>query len=342
MTQANLYEQLTERINLSGSERIPRLFQLLADEDDARLMLAMPGTVESLADKMGMSTERVKEMVDLLFLKGLVFESTKPDGVRYRMVRDLIQFHDASILYKDASDEFLELWQDYKENEWPHLAGLMEKGMPRPAVRVIPVDRVIEAGTQVLDFDRAWKMVASAKTLAVTKCPCRLTALKCDSPLEVCMQVDKAAEYAIKRGTGRPLTKEEAFEVLESTEKAGLVHCTMNQSSRGHVLCNCCACCCQFMHPLIRDGKRICDPSRYLAEIDQEACTGCETCVDRCMFNAIEMRRVEGEDKEVSHVIEEKCMGCGLCATSCPEEAISLVEIRPVEFIPESYHKAQG
>ena len=51
------------------------------------------------------------------------------------------------------------------------------------------------------------------KTLAVTKCTCRLTAHKCDRPLEACLQVNRAAQYSIDRGTGREVSKEEALKI---------------------------------------------------------------------------------------------------------------------------------
>jgi MinD superfamily P-loop ATPase len=65
-----------------------------------------------------------------------------------------------------------------------------------------------------------------------------------------------------------------------------------------------------------------------LAEIDPALCSGCETCLDRCFFSAIEAK----DDKMV--VIAEKCMGCGLCQVTCPEDAISLKAVRPEDFIP--------
>ena len=340
MTETELYQQLAEKIDLAGSERIPKLFRMAADEDEARLMLAMPGTVDSLAEKLEIPPERVKEMIDFLFQKGLVFESMKPEGIIYRMSRNLTQFHDATVLYKNVREEYLDLWREFREEEWPDIASAIVEMMPRSVLRVIPIDTTLQTGSRILDFEGARKIIEGARNLAVTDCPCRLAARKCDAPLEVCIQIDRAADYATKRGTGRTLTKEEAVEILELSEKEGLVHCMENRSGVGNILCNCCECCCQFTNIVIKYGKMICDPSRYQAEIDQDACTGCETCLDRCMFEAIEMVEVNGGENTVSSVIAEKCMGCGVCATTCPEEAITLVEIRPVEFIPENPMKA--
>jgi heterodisulfide reductase subunit A len=53
--------------------------------------------------------------------------------------------------------------------------------------------------------------------------------------------------------------------------------------------------------------------------VDEEACTGCGTCIDLCPYSAIE--RTE-DDK--AHVVEVLCKGCGICAASCPERAIDI------------------
>ncbi len=49
--------------------------------------------------------------------------------------------------------------------------------------------------------------------------------------------------------------------------------------------------------------------------VRQEKCTGCETCVDSCPFDAIEMR-------EGRAVINEYCNACMACLPVCPEGAI--------------------
>ena len=64
--------------------------------------------------------------------------------------------------------------------------------------------------------------------------------------------------------------------------------------------------------------------------VDAGLCSGCETCLERCYFDAINM---EGED-DTALVDDQKCMGCGLCLVTCPDEALSLKEARPQDFVP--------
>ena len=92
------YEELASRVGLVDSKIGPRLFQMLADETDAQILLSLPATVPDLAGKLDLSTQEVEAKIQELFLKGLVFPSYKTSPPTYRMCRDMVQFHDASIL----------------------------------------------------------------------------------------------------------------------------------------------------------------------------------------------------------------------------------------------------
>jgi NADH:ubiquinone oxidoreductase subunit F (NADH-binding) len=52
-------------------------------------------------------------------------------------------------------------------------------------------------------------------------------------------------------------------------------------------------------------------------EILEEACTGCQMCIDACPTDAI-----EGEPEEVHLIHQELCDKCGGCYEVCPHEAI--------------------
>ncbi|MHC4266269.1 MAG: indolepyruvate ferredoxin oxidoreductase subunit alpha [Planctomycetota bacterium] len=54
------------------------------------------------------------------------------------------------------------------------------------------------------------------------------------------------------------------------------------------------------------------------AKVDNEKCTGCETCVDECPADAISM----AEEKAV--IDADTCIDCAACVDVCPVEAISM------------------
>ena len=82
--------------------------------------------------------------------------------------------------------------------------------------------------------------------------------------------------------------------------------------------------------------------SRFEAVVDRDKCTGCQDCVDRCQFDAIEMVRVKtattkkGKKGKLKSIIDpEKCWGCGVCVLACDEaNAMSMKTVRPPEHIP--------
>jgi len=51
--------------------------------------------------------------------------------------------------------------------------------------------------------------------------------------------------------------------------------------------------------------------------IDEELCTGCTSCMESCIYGAIEL------DNNIAKVLPN-CTLCGACIEACPEEAISL------------------
>jgi Pyruvate/2-oxoacid:ferredoxin oxidoreductase delta subunit len=328
-----IYELMTDKIMMTGSTIIPELFEMIADQQEAELLMAMPGTPEQLSEKVSKSVDEVETMCKALYHKGLAFKSYKGETIGYKMCRDMIQFHDATILWPEAPQAYLDRWQDFMEQEWPMFAKLAEQVFPKPFTRVIPVQKSVETGKQqILDADSVDQIIETAEKIAVTRCTCRVIAHKCDKPLEVCLQVNNAAKYTVDRGSGREVSKEEALAILRESEEKGLVHVTMNKAHVGHFICNCCDCCCQALPLMISDGLKICDPSRFQADIAADQCVACGTCVDRCYFNAIE--EVEEDGATFMRVIADKCMGCGLCHITCPEDAISMKEVREVEFIP--------
>jgi len=54
------------------------------------------------------------------------------------------------------------------------------------------------------------------------------------------------------------------------------------------------------------------------AEVNEELCCGCQTCVKVCPYTAIHF----DPDKKVSVVNQILCKGCGTCGSSCPTGAI--------------------
>ncbi len=52
--------------------------------------------------------------------------------------------------------------------------------------------------------------------------------------------------------------------------------------------------------------------------VDSEKCTGCESCVDSCPVDAIEMK------DDLAVIDADTCSDCGACVDACPVEAITI------------------
>ena len=329
MTDMALCKQLAEAVGAGESQMVPKIFQALVNDIEAKvlLMAAPPATVEELAAKSGLSAEAVDEMMDSLFHRGLIFKATRGGEKKFYRVKNIPQMHDSTVLTPGIARTALDLWKEYMETEWPEYGHKIMEFMPGSLVRVVPVNESVEAESQILPYDDVVKIVESAQTLSVTPCSCRVIDGKCGKPLEVCMQVDRAAEYNIERGTGRALSKSEALSILKNCAEEGLVHVVDNRQVVGHVICNCCKDCC-LNWPIMKGPKKWTAPSRFVAAVDAETCIGCEVCVDRCFFDALSV------NEDVAVVDPEKCLGCGVCTVTCPTEAIKLKEVRPADFVP--------
>jgi Pyruvate/2-oxoacid:ferredoxin oxidoreductase delta subunit len=325
----NAYRVFAGKMMHKDSKWIPEILRALVDEPSADLLLSLPGTAAGLAAKLGRPEGEIESGLKDLFHKGLAFKKTKGGITTWRAPAHLAQFHDATILWPEAPDSFYELWKKYMDEEWPQLAAILTKLLSRPLTRVIPVEKSLAGEAQVLSHENVRQVIESGRRFAVARCTCRLTMRHCDAPTDVCLQINRAADYTIERGSGHEITKEEALAVAARAAAAGLVHVTMNKAEVEHFICNCCGCCCQSFSQLIVAGLPLCDPSRYRPEVDADRCTGCGDCEDRCWFEAIAVG-----DAEVAEVKAEKCMGCGQCVLGCKEEAIVMGPCREPGFIP--------
>jgi len=326
----DVYQKLTRKVGIEQSKYVPEIWKILCSPEEAALLNALPATAQDLAECFGKTTDDIERMTRLLFRKGVLYEGSKG----YHMSRNIVQFHDSTTLWPEAPQELIKTWRLYIEEEYPDFHAFRVSSNRPPIFRVVPINEKIETKSRVLAYEDAVSILEKASNLAVANCPCRMIMGNCDKPLETCLQMNKGADYAVKQGTGRKITLEEAKSILVKAEEAGLVHMTGNRADIGTVICNCCSCCCIALSFERNNAAGSLwgqvNPSRYRSIVDQDVCTGCGLCVDACPMKNIALNAA-GQVQAGS-----ACLGCGICTHVCPEDALYLRLIREADHISDA------
>ncbi|WP_202320682.1 4Fe-4S binding protein [Archaeoglobus neptunius] len=337
------YETLMMKLGFPESVYLRKILEYLMDEEAAKVAAALPGSPEEVAEKLGMDVSRVKEILEDLFFKGVVFPKDFQNRNYYRFARDLIQLHDATLASKHMKDpEFAKLWKEFGEKEAHAKMGQLLAIADFKVWRVVPAYRAIKDLPDVLPQENIVEMIKAQDKIAVVPCSCRnVTHLAGDgcshtneTSLWHCIQFGRGAEYVVARGSGKEITVEEALEIIEKAEEDGLIHTWPNTGKivdkRVTVNCNCCEDCCEFFLSAKYGNvpiESMLEKSRYVAYVDEDLCIACGVCEERCQFNAIAV-------DDVARVDEEKCFGCGACVVGCEQEAMKMKAVRPPEHIP--------
>ena len=185
-----------------------------------------------------------------------------------------------------------------------------------------------------MPYDRVKDLISSQKTIALTNCICRkerqLIGKGCNHIHDTCLYFSHMARYYVENGLARLITVDEAMDVLDRSEKDGLVHSPQN-GQHPMFLCNCCGCCCVGLRGITQLKLRPSQVVRsdFYSVVDGGVCSGCGLCVDRCQVHAIAL---EGK---AARIDRQQCIGCGLCVSTCPTKALNLAhkpagEVSPV------------
>ena len=336
-----IYEKLADAVNARTGYpcmKCPELYAILEflyTPEEAEFATKLPmslGTVEKIARKIGCSPEDAERLLEGMANKALVFTDDSRGVKAYVLVPLLpgtFEVHFMRGGTDDKTKELARLFQNYftavEKVRVKVPASALGRGYTAvPFSRVISVEEEIPAGVQIHPYDRVSKYIADSDLIAIGTCYCRhfgeLTGNPCTKPKDNCFSFGQQAKFMLERGFNKPVTKEEARQILDEAEKAGLVHCSSNTTESINFICNCCTCHCGIMESIKAAGSpHACADSSYVMRISEKDCIGCGDCVPRCQTEALAL---EG-DKVVQAA--ERCIGCGLCISACPSGALQLV-----------------
>lgn len=298
-----------------------KLLKRLFTEAEAEFFIQLHPLLEApddVAARLKQDPAEVAERMEQMAKKGLLFRKRDGDRVRYAAVPYVVGIFEFQV--KSMDKELAQETEEYFEAAF----GRVLQSFKTPVMRTIPINRQIVADWPVAPFEDVLQIIEGQEKIAVAPCICRtarkLADNECDKPTENCFMFGSHADYYAENGMGRYITKEEARQIVIKNEEAGLVMQPFNSQKVGG-MCSCCGDCCGMLRSLKQQPNPAeAVQSNYYARVDEELCTGCETCVDRCQMEAVEV--VDG----ISAVLLNRCIGCGLCVTTCPTEAIQLVK----------------
>ena len=331
----DIYERLRERLDMfpqgfpatkSGVEL--KILRQLFSPEEAETMFSLrpyPEPVAAISARMGREESALSPILHAMSKKGLILRGTMQGRSFYFMAPWMVGIWEFQL--NRLNQENIPLYEKYfEEGVVPERRRTKTAGF-----RVIPIERQLKDDTQIQPFEKVSEILESSQRFAVADCICRKEAKimghGCDKLMEACMSFDMAAQYYIENGLGREISKEEAREVLLKAEESGLVHHSSNHKDKKTFICNCCGCCCKaLLHINKYNNPAAISHSSYYAVVDEETCTACETCVERCQVKAVRM------EEDVSVIQRDRCIGCGLCASACPTGSITMVKKAPQEM----------
>ncbi len=292
-------------------------------------------TAEEVAEQSGKDVEYVRSTLERMLDKGSIFWLNAKDGERFCLMPVFGFFE---IPFADGKNDpetrkLAGLWEEFFRKDGT-------KSLTTPGyrwARVLPaskqtidIQQKLDQKSVVLTWENAKEYVKAAeehgRKMALVNCSCRVAFQHCDHPIDACIAIGSAAEFFIRRKKAlRELNAEDTLKVLKRNLESGLVLMTNNMQHGQDFICSCCSCCCGLLRSVVEwPGNDVVEKSNFIPVRDENLCTQCGICIEKCQFNAWD---------DNLNLDEEKCYGCGACEVNCPEDAITMKKVR--DLVPE-------
>ena len=164
-------------------------------------------------------------------------------------------------------------------------------------MHVIPVEKAIEMTSESVPAEHIshWLDKYDGK-ISVGVCTCRRQQRMRgegdgETEQECCIGLGDLAEWCVNTGRGRYITKEEALEIVERSERHGFVHQTTNIDGEDKIvgLCNCAPGVCNAIRTSQLYNTPNMSRSAYRAHVDHDRCAACGKCAEVCPVGAAKL-----------------------------------------------------
>ncbi|NLX03989.1 MAG: 4Fe-4S dicluster domain-containing protein [Phycisphaerae bacterium] len=343
------YRLLQRRLDrhVSGAPDSPALMKILRllyspeEADLARRIPIRPTPLGALSRRLGIEASGLEATLSGMAERGLVID-LEHAGRRYFSLPPLIigffEFTFMRVREDAPMGELARLFEAYMRED-DRFARAAFAGRTQSCRSLVREEAIAEDHTEVLDWERATRIIETAGRLGVSLCSCRHKASHlgraCGAPMRTCLTLNFAADSMIRSGMAEPIGVEEALDILAACKGAGLAQTADNVQRSVTYICNCCGCCCELIQAMKRyDLRYAVVSSNWIAVLDGEGCAGCGRCVKGCPVGAIEMVECEGGRRAA--VREALCLGCGVCQGVCGRGAIRMERRAQRVYTPET------
>ncbi len=344
-----VYEKLIPALNSRSTFLLPSvkcdeyfaLVSFLFTPLEAGIAAVMPygfASAEDIAVNLpNIKLHDLRDQLESMAGKGLIHSKEEAGKVVYELLPFFPGSMELQFFRSDSDDYFAKLGlllaAYMKALRNMSKAGTAVKIETEVPGRKIPLEHEILSRSTIIPYQEMKELIDNAEYIAASVCHCRRTGAMlgnpCAKPSNNCMVFGTSAKFTVEKGMTKRLTRQEALDILEAAEEAGLIHQYSNTPDHfANILCNCCGChCFAFKGVKKSPAPSLQVIARYLIKINENDCTACEACIPRCQMEALKM--VDG--KLVRD--EKRCIGCGICMWVCPTDALEL-EPRAASKLP--------
>lgn len=366
-------KQLAHLMNKTSSFSLPiigslyRVFDLAMNEEEMDLLLSLGVdslTKSQLLERSNLSDAKFDQLVSSLITKGILwsrpnasnegedlfelppimlgwveafFWNGETTPTKEKIAKAILNYFDTfKKLNFPIGRSLVNMFYKFRGPHWNVVAIEPKKKLVDVDEEVkVPKSKIMNTST-VLDLIEEY---GNEDNMALTHCLCRQAQAingepcRLNLPVESHIWVGDFARHAIKHDIGRPISKQEALELMEEVRQKGGVHEIMHEGmdldEPDLAICSCCWDCCTVLGGWARSQTPFYVETEALASLEEpESCTGCGTCVNICPVEAITIV------SDIAVHEEDHCIGCGLCEFHCPNDAVRMLPNKRSVFLP--------